>query len=123
MADRTSPSTPPPGDPTSDPSSDPSTPEARARDVLGEWLLAEREAFVSRNIFGSFGRYALSQLHKLSSSQRLAEHRDLVLDWLCEEPTPDLDEVARRLARHSPRQAPTLEDGILAAKTYIKQLY
>ncbi len=98
-------------------------PSARAKDVLGEWLLAEREAFVSRNIFGSFGRYALSQLHKLSSSQRLAEHRDLVLDWLCEEPAPALDEVARRLAARSPRQAPTLEDGILAAKTYIKQLY
>jgi hypothetical protein len=98
-------------------------PSARAKDVLGEWLLAEREAFVSRNIFGSFGRYALSQLHKLSSSQRLAEHRDLVLDWLCEEPTPDLDEVARRLAERSPRQAPTPQDGILAAKTYIKQLY
>jgi hypothetical protein len=98
-------------------------PSARAKDMLGEWLLAEREAFVSRNIFGSFGRYALSQLHKLSSSQRLAEHRDLVLDWLCEEPAPDLDEVARRLAKHSPRQAPTPEDGILAAKTYIKQLY
>ncbi|HLL02693.1 MAG TPA: nucleotidyltransferase domain-containing protein [Myxococcaceae bacterium] len=98
-------------------------PSARAKDVLGEWLLAEREAFVSRNIFGSFGRYALSQLHKLSSSQRLAEHRDLVLDWLCEEPAPELDEVARRLAERSPRQAPTPEDGILAARTYIKQLY
>lgn len=98
-------------------------PSAKATDALGEWLLAEREAFVSRNIFGSFGRYALSQLHKLSSSQRLAEHRDLVLEWLCEEPAPDLDEVARRLARISPRQAPTPEDGLLAAKTYIKQLY
>jgi hypothetical protein len=98
-------------------------PSAKATDPLGEWLLAEREAFVSRNIFGSFGRYALSQLHKLSSSQRLAEHRDLVLGWLCEEPAPDLDEVARRLAAISPRQAPTPEDGILAAKTYIKQLY
>lgn len=98
-------------------------PTARALDKLGEWLLAEREAFVSRAIFGSFGRYALSQLHKLSSSQRLAEHRDKVLAWLCEEPAPDLDEVARRLARHSPRAAPTPEDGVLAARTYIKQLY
>lgn len=98
-------------------------PTARAVDPLGEWLLAEREAFVSRAIFGSFGRYALSQLHKLSSSQRLAEHRDKVLAWLCEEPAPDLDEVARRLARCSPRAAPTPEDGVLAAKTYIKQLY
>lgn len=98
-------------------------PSAKATDALGEWLLAEREAFVSRNIFGSFGRYALSQLHKLSSSQRLAEHRDLVLGWLCEEPAPDLDTVAQRLAAISPRQAPTPEDGLLAAKTYIKQLY
>ncbi len=98
-------------------------PSARATDVLGEWLLAERDAFVSKALFGSFGRYAMSQLDKLTRSQRLAEHRDLVLEWLCEEPTPSLDEVARRLAAISPRPAPTPEDGLLAAKTYIKQLY
>ncbi|WP_434382527.1 DNA polymerase beta superfamily protein [Melittangium boletus] len=98
-------------------------PGARATDVLGEWLLAERDAFVSKALFGSFGRYAMSQLDKLTRSQRLAEHRDLVLEWLCEEPTPSLDEVARRLAAISPRPAPTPEDGLLAAKTYIKQLY
>ncbi|HZH75912.1 MAG TPA: nucleotidyltransferase domain-containing protein, partial [Archangium sp.] len=82
-------------------------PSARASDELGEWLLAEREAFVSKAIFGSFGRYAMSQLDKLTRSQRLAEHRDLVLEWLCEEPAPSLDEVARRLAAISPRSAPT----------------
>ncbi|WP_225411622.1 DNA polymerase beta superfamily protein [Stigmatella hybrida] len=98
-------------------------PSARALDVLGEWLLAEREAFVSKALFGSFGRYAMSQLDKLTRSQRLAEHRDLVLAWLCEEPTPSLDEVARRLSAISPRTAPTPEDGLLAAKTYLKQLY
>ena len=98
-------------------------PSARATDVLGEWLLAEREAFVSKALFGSFGRYAMSQLDKLTRSQRLAEHRDLVLEWLCEEPTPSLDEVARRLAAISPRPAPTPEDGLLAARTYLKQLY
>jgi hypothetical protein len=98
-------------------------PSARATDELGEWLLAEREAFVSKAIFGSFGRYAMSQLDKLTRSQRLAEHRDLVLDWLREEPTPDLDEVARRLAAISPRAAPTPQDAVLQAKTYLKQLY
>jgi hypothetical protein len=98
-------------------------PSARASDPLGEWLLAEREAFVSKAIFGSFGRYAMSQLDKLTRSQRLAEHRDLVLEWLCEEPAPSLDEVARRLAAISPRSAPTPEDGLLAARTYLKQLY
>lgn len=98
-------------------------PGAKASDVLGEWLLAEREAFVSKAIFGSFGRYAMSQLDKLTRSQRLAEHRDLLLEWLCEEPAPDLDEVAKRLAAVSPRSAPTQQDALLAAKTYVKQLY
>ncbi|HEX8821909.1 MAG TPA: nucleotidyltransferase domain-containing protein [Archangium sp.] len=98
-------------------------PSARATDPLGEWLLAEREAFVSKAIFGSFGRYAMSQLDKLTRSQKLAEHRDLVLEWLCEEPAPGLDEVARRLAAISPHSAPTPEDALLAAKTYLKQLY
>ncbi|RKH16959.1 UDP-phosphate N-acetylglucosaminyl 1-phosphate transferase [Corallococcus sp. CA047B] len=98
-------------------------PGATASDVLGEWMLEAREAFVSKAIFGSFGRYAMSQLDKLTRSQRLAEHRDLLLAWLCEDPTPDLDEVARRLAAVSPRSAPTPEDGVLAAKTYVKQLY
>ncbi|SET97820.1 DNA polymerase beta superfamily protein [Stigmatella erecta] len=98
-------------------------PSARALDVLGEWLLAEREAFVSKALFGSFGRYAMSQLDKLTRSQRLAGHRDFVLAWLCEEPTPSLDEVARRLSAISPRTAPTPEDALLAAKTYLKQLY
>jgi hypothetical protein len=96
---------------------------ARATDVFGQWLVEERDAFVSKAIFGSFGRYAMSQLEKLSRSQRLAEHRDLVLEWLCEEPAPDLDEVGRRLAQISPRAAPTPEDAVLAAKTYVKQLY
>lgn len=98
-------------------------PGATAVDPLGEWVLEAREAFVSKAIFGSFGRYAMSQLDKLTRSQRLAEHRDLLLAWLCEEPTPDLDEVARRLAAVSPRAAPTPEDAVLAAKTYVKQLY
>jgi hypothetical protein len=92
-------------------------PTARATDVLGECLLAEREAFVSRAIFGSFGRYALSQLDKLTRAHRLSEHRDVVLDWLRDEPLT-LDACAERLAMSSPRA-----DGTEAAKTYLKQLY
>ncbi|XXF80726.1 nucleotidyltransferase domain-containing protein [Myxococcaceae bacterium GXIMD 01537] len=98
-------------------------PSAKPLDALGEWLLEARGAFVSRAIFGSFGRYAMSQLDKLTRSQRLAEHRDLLLAWLCEEPAPGLDEVARRLASVSPRAAATEQEGLLAAKTYVKQLY
>ena len=98
-------------------------PEVRPLDPIGEWLVAERDAFVSRDIFGSFGRYAVSQLRKLTRSFKLAEHRDLVLEWLCEDPLPDLDGVARRLAQISPRSATTAENAELAAKDYVKQLY
>jgi hypothetical protein len=98
-------------------------PTARALDEIGEWLLAERDAFVSADLFGSFGRYAVSQLGKLARSARLAEHRGLVLDWLKEEEAPDLDEVAARLAAISPRPAATPGEARLAAKEYVKQLY
>lgn len=98
-------------------------PSVRALDPIGAWLLEARQAFVSKQIFGSFGRYALSQLDKLQRSQTLAEHRDVLLTWLQEEPCPDLDEVARRLARISPRSYPTPADAEVGAKTYIKQLY
>jgi len=98
-------------------------PEVRAFDPIGEWLIAERDVFVSRDIFGSFGRYAVSQLRKLTRSFKLAEHRDFVLEWLCEDPPPDLDGVARRLARISPRAATSPGNAELAAKDYLKQLY
>ena len=46
-----------------------------------------------------------------------------MLEWLREDPTPSLDEVATRLAKTSPRAAPTEADRILQAKDYVKQLY
>ena len=98
-------------------------PSVRALDELGQWVLDARGAFVSKLLFGSFGRYALSQLNKLSASQRLAEHRDVVLGWLQEEPEPLLDEVGRRLALISPRTAATPADAEHQARLYLKQLY
>ncbi|HSM93022.1 MAG TPA: nucleotidyltransferase domain-containing protein [Anaeromyxobacteraceae bacterium] len=95
----------------------------QATDPIGEWLLEARDAFASADLFGSFGRYAVSQLGKLSRSARLAEHRGLVLDWLRVDPPPSLDAVAGRLAAISPRPAPTPADGLIAAKEYVKQLY
>jgi hypothetical protein len=96
-----------------------------ALDPMGEWLLAEREAFVSAEIYGSFGRYALSQLRRLVQARRLAEHRGAVLEWLREDPAPTLDQVAARLARVNADQrvAPTEADAILQAKDHVKQLY
>lgn len=105
-------------------------PSVRPLDELGAWLLEARDAFPSRLLFGSFGRYALSQLDKLSAAQRLAEHRDAVLDWLAAEPSLGLDEVAARLSTltHQADGAADGEveakvDGKVDAKQYIKALY
>lgn len=89
---------------------------ATARDEIGQWLLDERDAFASAEIYGSFGRYALSQLKKLRQSLRLAEHRGLVLEWLAADPSMSLDAAAVRLAGEV---AVSTE----RARSYIKQLY
>ncbi|CAN5812229.1 hypothetical protein BH09MYX1_BH09MYX1_46940 [soil metagenome] len=47
-------------------------PNAKALDPIGEWILAERDAFVSIEIYGTFGRYALGQLRRLEQGLRLA---------------------------------------------------
>ena len=98
-------------------------PNARACDPIGEWLLAERDAFVSREIHGTFGRYALGQLRRLSQGMRLHEHRSLLLAWLREDPSLDLDTVAGRLADRSAREYPSRRDAVAQAKEHVKQLY
>jgi len=98
-------------------------PNARASDAMGEWILAEREAFLSSRIYASFGQYALSQLKKLKRSLRLAEHRDLVMAWLREDPELPLDAAATRLAASARIVAPTAAAATLRAKEYLKQLY
>lgn len=96
---------------------------ARARDPIGEEILGAREAFVSREIYGSFARYALAQLRRLEQGQRLAEHRHLVLGWLRAEPGLPLDALAVRLAALSPRAMPTEHEALAAAREWVKQLY
>lgn len=98
-------------------------PSATARDEIGRWILDARDAFVSTEIYGSFGRYALGQLRRLEQGQRLAEHRATVLEWLRAEPDLSLDALATRLAKLSPRAAPTEADAVHQAKQYVKQLY
>ena len=97
-------------------------PNATARDPIGEWLLAERDAFVSVEIYGTFGRYALGQLRRLEQGLRLAEHRAVVLEWLRVDPTLTLDAVAEKLAAFV-REMPSESDRVHQAKQYVKQLY
>lgn len=98
-------------------------PTAEARDPMGAWILEQRDAFVSAEIYGTFGRYALSQLKRLRQGRRLAEHRALLLDWLGNDPTLTLDAAAALLVREAELKGENEADKALRAKTYIKQLY
>jgi hypothetical protein len=92
-------------------------------DPMGAPLVAMRDGFVSQEIYGSFGRYALSQLDRLEHNQRLAEHRAAVIDWLRDDPALALDAAAERLADAARIAAPSRGDAIARARDYLKQLY
>lgn len=93
------------------------------RDPLAAPLLAVRDAFVSQEIYGSFGRYALSQLERLEHNQRLADHRAVLLGWLAAEPALSLDQAAARLVRDAAVPGVTADDALRRARDYCKQLY
>jgi hypothetical protein len=92
-------------------------------DPLGADLVAVRTAFLSQEIYGAFGRYALSQLDRLEHNQRLADHRVTVIGWLRDDPSLELNVAAERLADSAQIAAPTRADAIARARDYIKQLY
>ena len=92
-------------------------------DPIGAHFVEMRDGFLSQEIYGSFGRYALSQLDRLEHNQRLADHRAVVIDWLRENPTLGIDETAERLADVAHVEAPSRRDAVLRARDYLKQLY
>jgi RNA repair pathway DNA polymerase beta family len=92
-------------------------------DPIAAELIAMRDGFLSLEIYGSFGRYALSQLDRLEHNQRLAEHRVTVIGWLRDDAGLSLDAAAERLADEARIAAPTRGDAIARARDYIKQLY
>ncbi|HEU4731521.1 MAG TPA: nucleotidyltransferase domain-containing protein, partial [Kofleriaceae bacterium] len=95
----------------------------RVIDPIAAELVAMRTGFLSLEIYGSFGRYALSQLDRLEHNQRLAEHRAIVLGWLRDEPGLELDAAAERLADAAQILAPSRRDAAIRARDYLKQLY
>jgi RNA repair pathway DNA polymerase beta family len=98
-------------------------PNARACDPIGEWLLGARDCFVSAEIYGTFGRYALGQLRRLEQGLRLAEHREVILAWLRKDPTLSLNALSEKLATTLPQAFPSEADRTHQAKQYVKQLY
>jgi predicted nucleotidyltransferase len=95
-------------------------PDVCVLDPVAEALLAARDIFSSVEVYGTFGRYALSQCRKLAQSARLAEHRTVVLSWLRDDAALTLDAVAHRLAARILDESP---DAVHRCKQYIKQLY
>jgi hypothetical protein len=98
-------------------------PSATATDEIGEWIIEARDAFVSSEICGTFGRYALSQLKRLKQGLRLAEHRQLLLEWLSNDESLKLDRAAAKLAEAAEVEGADEADRHQRAKNYIKQLY
>ncbi len=99
-------------------------PTARAVDPIGEWLLEARDAFVSADLFGSFGRYAVSQLGKLvpvGAARRAPRARAR----LAQGGARARARRGRRAARGdlAPPGAALRRTALLAAKEYVKQLY
>jgi hypothetical protein len=92
-------------------------------DAIADPLVAMRDGFLSLEIYGSFGRYALSQLDRLEHNQRLAEHRATVIEWLRADPELELDAAAERLADAARIAAPARGDAVVRARDYLKQLY
>ncbi len=97
--------------------------QPRVIDPIGAPFVAMRDGFLSQEIYGSFGRYALSQLDRLEHNQRLADHRATVIGWLQENPSLGIDETAERLADAAHVEAPTRRDAVMRARDYLKQLY
>src|SRR6185295_5924426 len=92
-------------------------------DSMAAELVAMRDGFLSLEIYGAFGRYALSQLDRLEHNQRLAEHRITVVQWLRDDPALELDAAAVRLADAAAVKAPSRADAVNRARDYLKQLY
>lgn len=97
--------------------------DAKIVDPIAAPFVAMRDGFLSQEIYGSFGRYAISQLDRLEHNQRLADHRAIVISWLRDNPTLGIDAAAERLADVAHVEAPTRRDAVLRARDYLKQLY
>jgi predicted nucleotidyltransferase len=56
------------------------SPHVRVCTKLGQALVDERRMFVSRNIFGTFGRYAISQFRKMRAAKRRRAVQEVIIE-------------------------------------------
>jgi hypothetical protein len=94
------------------------SPLVRVCTELGHELAANRRMFVSQNIFGTFGRYAMSQFRKMRAAQTRRDVQRVIIETLQER--PDIEQPA--LIERLPKLVDSLRDEKQAAAA-IKDLY
>jgi predicted nucleotidyltransferase len=104
------------------------SPRVKRSSDLGDELLRRRRMFVSRQIFGTFGRYAMSQFRKMRAAQNRLAIQRAVIALLREEPTLAQEELVERLCR--PGGMPGVSDAVFSGRSarrraieLIKDLY
>lgn len=75
------------------------SPRVEVKTELGHELSRRRRMFVSRNIFGTFGRYAMSQFRKMRSASRRRQVQQVVVDMLASNAELSEEQVVERLCR------------------------
>jgi predicted nucleotidyltransferase len=96
------------------------SPLVKVETELGAELRAGRRMFVSRQIFGTFGRYAMSQFRKLRTARRRREVERAIVELLVAEPELPESELVRRLCG---RGLASLAEGEAAAREAVRDLY
>jgi predicted nucleotidyltransferase len=101
------------------------SPQLRVCDELGQRLRDERRIFVSRQVFGTFGRYAISQFSKMRRAERRVDVSQQVLAALTENPDADDAEVLAEVARllGTSDEAMSGDAAMEAARLAIRDVY
>jgi predicted nucleotidyltransferase len=75
------------------------SPHVRRCTELGRELLAARRMFVSKNVFGTFGRYAMSQFRKMRAARQRRQVQQVIVELLAASPSLTEAELCERLCR------------------------
>ena len=75
------------------------SPRVRVQTELGHELVRSRRMFVSRNIYGTFGRYAMSQFRKMRAAGRRREAQLAIVEVIADAPQLEEPALQDRLRR------------------------
>lgn len=98
------------------------SPHVRVCDELGKRLRAEREMFISRQVFGTFGRYAISQFSKMRRAEQRVDVAQLVAVALGKGGLEE-DEAIARVAEALQATGRAMHAPTEAAREAIRDLY